>query len=215
MEYNTFLFDLDGTLIDSSEGIVNSVIYALKKMGIKETDREKLLAFIGPPLNDSFSKYYGFSEEKCWKAIEAYREYYKDKGIFECYVYDGIEEVLKKMKEAGKKVLVATSKPEIFAKRILEHFSLASYFDCIAGMALNGERGTKAEVIAYAFEENNITDLSKVLMIGDREYDVIGAHKIGVNCLGILYGFGSREEFKNVNADYVEEEVKDILKYIK
>ena len=104
MEYNTFLFDLDGTLIDSSEGIINSVIYALKKFGIEETEREKMHAFIGPPLTDSFTKYYGFSEEESWKAVVAYREYYQDKGIFECKLYDGIPDVLKAVKQAGKKL---------------------------------------------------------------------------------------------------------------
>ena len=117
MEYNTFLFDLDGTLIDSSEGIINSVIYALKKFGIEETEREKLHAFIGPPLTDSFTKYYGFSEEESWKAVVAYREYYQDKGIFECKLYDGIPDVLKAVKQAGKKALVVTSKPEVYAKQ--------------------------------------------------------------------------------------------------
>ena len=186
------LFDLDGTLIDSSEGIINSVIYALKKFGIEETEREKLHAFIGPPLTDSFTKYYGFSEEESWKAVDAYREYYQDKGIFECKLYDGIPDVLKAVKQAGKKALVVTSKPEVYAKQIMDHFSLTPYFTCVAGMELDGGRGTKAEVIEYAFRENGITDLKNVLMIGDREYDVIGAHKIGIDCLGILYGFGDK-----------------------
>ena len=209
MEYNTFLFDLDGTLIDSSEGIINSVIYALKKFGIEETEREKLHAFIGPPLTDSFTKYYGFSEEESWKAVDAYREYYQDKGIFECKLYDGIPDVLKAVKQAGKKALVVTSKPEVYAKQIMDHFSLTPYFTCVAGMELDGGRGTKAEVIEYAFRENGITDLKNVLMIGDREYDVIGAHKIGIDCLGILYGFGDKEEFAQAGADYVEADVAE------
>lgn len=215
MKYDTFLFDLDGTIIDSSEGITNSVMYALRKFGIIEDDREKLFSFIGPPLTDSFARYYGFSEEKCLEAVDAYREYYEGgKGLFECQVYEGIPEVLKTLCGAGKKVLVATSKPEVYARQIMEHFHLDPYFTCIAGMELDGGRGTKAEVIEYAFQKNQITDYSKVFMIGDRKYDVIGAHKIGIDCLGILYGFGDREEFEKAGADYIEEKVEDILKYM-
>lgn len=166
------------------------------------------------PLTESFTKYYGFSEEESWKAVDAYREYYQDKGIFECKLYDRIPDVLKAVKQAGKKALVVTSKPEVYAKQIMDHFSLTPYFTYVAGMELDGGRGTKAEVIEYAFRENGITDLKNVLMIGDREYDVIGAHKIGIDCLGILYGFGDKEEFAQAGADYVEADVADILKYV-
>lgn len=211
--YDIFFFDLDGTITDSSLGITNSVMYALKKFGIEETEREKLYKFIGPPLNVSFHEYYGFSKEQCADAVKYYREYYKDKGIFENQVYDGFKEVVKKLKESQKTLIVATSKPEPFARTIIEHFGLSPYFDYVAGMELGGGRGTKAEVIRYALKACKIEDKTKVLMVGDREHDVIGAREAGIDCLGVLYGFGSREELENAGADYIAETVKDILKF--
>lgn len=213
-KYDIFFFDLDGTITDSSPGITNSVMYALKKYGILENDRSKLYKFIGPPLDASFRDYYGFSKEKAWEAVGYYREYYKDKGIFESCVYDGFEEMLVQLKAAGKRMVVATSKPEIFARRIIEHFKLDKYFDYVAGMELDGGRGTKAEVIRYALERCDIEDKRKVLMVGDREHDVAGAKAAGVDCLGVLYGFGTREELEQAGADAIAEIPKDVLKYI-
>lgn len=213
-KYQVFLFDLDGTITDSSEGITNSVMYALKKYGIEETEREKLNQFIGPPLTVSFQKFYHFSEEQAIEAVGIYREYYAEKGIYENCVYDGFEEMIKKMKEHGKTLIVATSKPEPYARRIIEYFHLSEYFDYVAGMELNGARGSKEEVIRYAIETCQISDLSKVLMIGDREHDVIGAKSVGIDCLGILYGFGTRAELEEAGAAYIEEHVEDILKYV-
>lgn len=212
--YDTFFFDLDGTITDSAPGITNSVIYALKKYGIEENDYEKLCKFIGPPLDVSFQEYYGFSKEQSLEAIEYYREYYKDKGIFENSVYDGFEEVVKKLKEAGKRLIVATSKPEPFARRIIEHFGLSPYFDYVAGMELDGRRGSKEEVINYALEACGIKDKSKVLMVGDRRHDVIGARAAGIDCLGVLYGFGTREELEAAGAAYIIERPEEILNFI-
>lgn len=211
--YDTFFFDLDGTITDSSLGITNSVIYALKKFGIEETDRTKLYKFIGPPLNLSFEQYYGFSKEQGWQAIEYYREYYRDKGIFENRVYEGFENMLKKLKDAGKTLVVATSKPEPFARQIIEHFGLSKYFDYVAGMELDGRRGTKTEVIRYALEVCQIQDKSSVLMVGDREHDVFGAKEVGIDCLGILYGFGTKEELETAGATYIVETIADILHF--
>ena len=209
--YKICLFDLDGTITDSAPGIVNSVIYALKKFGIEETDREKLLQFIGPPLTESFHRFYGFTEEESWKAVEYYREYYAEKGIFECTVYEGLEDALKKIKESGRKILVATSKPEVYAKRIIEHFGLTKYFDYIAGMELDGGRGTKAQVIEYALETCKIKNRDEVLMIGDREHDVFGAENLGIDCVGVLYGVGSREELEKAGAKYVISRPEDLI----
>ena len=211
--YNIFFFFLDGTLTYSSLGIANSVIYALKKFGIEETDRRKLYSFIGPPLTVSFEKYCGFSKEETERAVEYYREYYRDRGIFENHVYDGMEEVLKELKNQGRTLVVATSKPEPFARQIIEHFRLAQYFDYVAGMELDGRRATKAEVIRYALDACKITDRSQVLMVGDREHDVIGAKAAGIDCLGILYGFGTREELTRAGADYIEKTVEGILHF--
>ena len=213
-KYDIFFFDLDGTIIDSSVGITNSVKYTLRKYGIEETDREKIYPFIGPPLTDSFARYYGFSQEKSAEAVKFYREYYCENGIYENEVYSGLEDTLKELRRLGKKLVVATSKPEVFARKILEYLKLDTYFDYIAGMELNGNRATKAEVISYAFSASGIDDLSKVLMVGDREHDVIGAHKAGIDCLGVLYGFGSLEELENAGADAIAETPAGILKYV-
>lgn len=212
--YGTFFFDLDGTIIDSSVGITNSVMYALKRFGIEETDRTSLYKFIGPPLTESFERFYGFDKEKAKKAVEVYREYYADKGIFEIEVYDGIAETVKALKKAGKKVVVATSKPEIFARRIMEYIGLSEYFDYIAGMGMDGARNTKAEVIDYAIEACQLTEKEKILMIGDREHDVLGAKRIGIDCVGVLYGFGSKEEFEEAGATYIVEKATDVLTFV-
>ena len=214
MKYKYILFDLDGTITESGPGIMNSVEYALNKMNREVGERDILKKFIGPPLTESMEKYYGMSEEEALLGVKYYREYYHDKGIYENRVYDGLEEVLKKINEAGKQAIVATSKPEKYAKIIIDHFHLTQYFACVAGMEMDGGRGTKAQVITYALEKNDITDKSKVLMIGDREHDVIGAHENGLDCLSILYGFGSRKEFEEAGADYIRENVEDILQFV-
>ena len=210
MAYDVFLFDLDGTLTDSSVGITKSVIYALIKYGIEEEDQKKLYAFIGPPLTESFQKFYGFSAEQSIEAVEYYREYYREIGIFENKVYEGMKETLRQLKEKGKRLMVATSKPEPFARRIIRHFGLASYFEYVAGMELDGGRGTKAEVIAYALQSCGIDDRGKTVMVGDREHDVIGAKKEGLDCIGVLYGFGSREELEKAGADWIIEKPEEL-----
>ena len=212
--YDICFFDLDGTIIDSSPGITNSVMYALKKFGIEETDREKLCKFIGPPLTDSFARFYGFNEKKSWLGVEYYREYYQDTGIFECSVYNGLEESLKALKAAGKRLFVATSKPEVYARKIIEHFGLEEYFEYVAGMELDGRRGSKAEVIEYLIDTCHVTEKQRVLMIGDREHDVLGAKKEGLDCMGVLYGFGNREELEKAGAVCIAETPEDIAKII-
>lgn len=213
-KYNTILFDLDGTLTDPGIGITNSVMYALKKYGINVSERSELYKFIGPPLAESFGKYYGFSTEEFYKAVDCYREYYRDKGLYENIVYEGVEDLLKELKTEGKTLAVATSKPEIFAKEVLRHFGLDKYFDYIAGGNLDGTRTVKAEVIAYALESCCVTDKKSSVMIGDRMHDIIGAKTIGIDSVGVLYGYGNREELENAGADYIAETVTDILKFI-
>jgi len=161
MKYKYILFDLDGTITESGPGIMNSVEYALNKMNREVGERDTLKKFIGPPLTESMEKYYGMSEEEALLGVKYYREYYHDKGIYENRVYDGLEEVLKKINEAGKQAIVATSKPEKYAKIIIDHFHLTQYFACVAGMEMDGGRGTKAQVITYALEKNDITDKMK------------------------------------------------------
>ena len=201
------LFDLDGTLTDPAEGITNSVAYALKKFGILVKDKTILNSFIGPPLWSSFQKFYGFSQEKSNLAVEYYREYFKDKGIFENIEYNGIKELLSSLKQNKKTLIVATSKPTVFAVRILEYFDLSCYFDFVFGSELDGTRAKKDEVIAYALEKCGIADVKKTVMIGDREHDVIGAKKNGVESIGILYGYGDYTELEQAGADFIIESV--------
>lgn len=208
--YQNLLFDLDGTLTDPGIGITNSVAYALEKYGIKTSDRTRLYKFIGPPLQDSFEEFYGFSKEDAKMAVQYYREYYKEKGIFENKLYDGMEHLLQSLCEAGKKLFVATSKPEAFAVQILEYFSVNQYFTYIAGSNMDGTRSKKEEVIAYALKAGKIQDLSSAVMIGDREYDVTGAKKAGIASIGVLFGYGSRKELEAAGADALAESPKDI-----
>lgn len=212
--YDVILFDLDGTLTDSALGITNSAAYSLKKYGIEVADRTELYKFVGPPLHESFEKFYGFSPEEAKQAVEYYREYYREKGIFENVVYDGIEPLLKAISDSGKTLVVATSKPELFAKRILEYFDLAKYFTYIAGANMDGTRTKKDEVIAYALQNCRISDRAKVVMVGDREHDILGAGKVGIDSLGVLFGYGDYEELKNAGATYIAETVEDIYPVI-
>ena len=214
MSYEYILFDLDGTLSDPGIGITNSVMYALKRYGIEVSNRRELYKFIGPPLLDSFENYYGFSKEESKTAVEYYREYYRDKGIFENFIYDGFEDLLKILKGNSKTLIVATSKPEVFAKQILEHFDIAKYFTYIAGSNLDGTRVKKDEVIKYALESCNIIDLSKAIMIGDREHDIIGAKAVGINSIGVLFGYGDRSELEKAGANFIVDTVADIGKLL-
>ena len=211
--YKTILFDLDGTLTDPGLGITNSVAYALKKYGIEVEDRKSLYPFIGPPLHDSFMRYYGFSEEKAMEAIWCYREYFADKGLFENEVYEGIKELLEKIKLSGRKTVLATSKPEEFAVRILEHFDLIKYFDIVAGASMDEKRNKKGDVIKYAMEKGGFT-ADGAVMIGDREHDVLGAKENGIDSIGVLYGYGSRQELVSAGVTYIAENVTDIFELL-
>ena len=183
----------DGQTAEIVHSLAKWKRYALKKYGIEGQEREKLYSFIGPPLNDSFEKYYGFSDEKAMEAIGVYREYFRDKGIFENEVYDGIRELLQKIKASGRKIVLATSKPEEFALTILEHFELIKYFDVVAGASMDEKRNKKGDVIRYALEKGCLT-AENAVMVGDREHDVFGAKENGIDTIGVLYGYGSREE---------------------
>ena len=210
--YDYFLFDLDGTLTDPGLGITNSVAYALGKYGITVEDRRELYPFIGPPLRQSFSEFYGFDEEKTKEAVAFYREYFSEKGLFENEVYEGIPEVLSQLKQAGKKLLVATSKPEEFTNRILEHFGLAEYFDFVAGATMDDTRNEKADIIAYALEQIADADKSKIVMVGDRKFDILGARENGIDSIGVLYGYGSRTELEEAQATHIVEKPEELLR---
>lgn len=206
-------FDLDGTLTDPAEGITNSVAYALEKFGIKVADRSELYRFIGPPLIPAFMEYYGFSKENAEKALAFYREYFAPKGIFENAVIEGIPELLSSLKKQGKHLFVATSKPEEFAKKILAHFALDGYFDGIYGSTMDETRNTKDAVIAYALSETRTASADSV-MVGDRHHDIDGAKENRMKSVGVLFGYGSREELAGAGADAIAatvEELQNIL----
>lgn len=211
MDKQYILLDLDGTLTDSAEGILNSFAYALNKYNIHVEDYKDLRKIIGPPLKDSFIKYYDFNEDTAEEAVEQYRVYFKEKGMLENTVYENIDLFLKTLYDNGKTLIVATSKPTIFSKQILEHFNLAKYFKSIIGSNLDGSRMEKSDVIKYALESNNIVDLSKVIMIGDRKYDILGAKENNIQSIGVLYGYGSYDELHSNGADYIVRDVKELL----
>ncbi|MCI9147622.1 MAG: HAD family hydrolase [Hungatella sp.] len=210
MKKEYILFDLDGTLTDPMVGITRSVQHALRAYGIEETDLNALCPFIGPPLKDSFMKYYGFSDKQAEEAIGKYREYFAVTGIFENRVYEGIETMLKNLRSSGRTLLVATSKPEEFAVKILEHFRLAPYFDWVCGASMDENRVRKGDVIAYALETAGIKDVSKAVMVGDREHDVIGAKEHSMDCVGVLFGYGSRQELEAAGAKTVAATVEEL-----
>lgn len=202
-DFNTVLFDLDGTLTDSAPGIINCYRHALNAMGFEEP--EDIMRVVGPPLYDSFAELCGMNSEQVQEAVRIYRQRYADTGLFENKVYDGIPEMLKRLKDSGKRLMVATSKPEVFAVRILEKFQLAEYFEVIGGADINGSRNEKSEVIEYVLSRAGITGRNDVLMVGDRSHDIIGAKKCGIPCMAVLWGYGSREEFIQHGADFITE----------
>ena len=219
------LFDLDGTITDSSEGITKSVQHALGKLGIEENDQAMLRRFIGPPLDESFEKFYGFDKEKALKAVDYYRERYSDKGIYENVLFDGIADMLEGLKSDGYIIALATCKPEIYVPTILKHFDIEQYFDVAVGSELEGgKRRHKDDVIEEVLKqimkkmdisESDIVSVkADSIMIGDRKDDVIGAKEAGIESVGLRYGFAEKDELENAGADYILEKVEDILPFL-
>ena len=203
--WNTILFDLDGTLTDSQVGIVNAVSFALEHYGV-HMERAELMKFIGPPLMESLPEYCGFTLEQTETAIIKFREYYQTKGWLENAPYPGIPEFLRDLKAAGLRLMVATSKPEDMAERVLEHFGLAEYFDRICGAPRHDpDNAKKADVIRAAL--SYVEDPSRTVMVGDRRHDVAGALETGLPCIGVLYGYGGREELEKAGAAYIAEDI--------
>lgn len=232
-KYKFIMFDLDGTVTDSGPGIMEAARRALLSHNIVESDEKRLRLFVGPPLDESFMERYGMTNEQAWDAIAAFRAYYNDKGVFENSVYPGMEKLLAGLRDAGYIVAIASSKPQVLIHKVLGHFEIDKYFDVIVGCELDGTRSQKSEVIEevlrqlteIALKKELITDSSDKpdlssaaidfikahsIMIGDRSYDVEGAHAFGLPCIGVLYGYGSREEFEKSGADYICETVEDL-----
>lgn len=215
--YKAIFFDLDGTLTDSCTGILNSVAYALKKLGEDVPPRNELLSFVGPPLIDEFKNKFNFSQEKAEKAVGLFREYFRDTGIFENAPYNGIKEVLSELKNSGYTLVIATSKPEEFALRIAERFEFKEYFEFICGSTFDESRNKKHQVLEYAINEvTKIYNFSKseMIMIGDRHHDIDGAKINGLDSMGVLYGYGSEEELRLAGAEYIATDVSDITEIL-
>ena len=208
--WHTILFDLDGTLTDPKEGITSAFAYALRQFGI-EADPDTLTSVIGPPLRDSFMELYGFDEQQAAEAIRQYRVYFADRGWAENVPYPGIHELLERLQSEGKRLIVATSKPEEFTLRIMDHFGLAPYFSLLCGAPMDESDGGKKEnVIAAALRRAGVADTDGVVMVGDRRYDILGAHKNNLPAIGVLYGYGSRAELADAGADYITESVQSL-----
>jgi len=211
MAKKTILFDLDGTLTDPALGITKSVAYALEHYGIHVENLEDLLTYIGPPLTESFECYHGFSPEDAKEAVKVYREYFSVTGLFENEVYPGIDGMLDALCAAGVTLAVATSKPTVFARRILEHFDLEKYFAGIYGSELNLSRMNKADVIAWALEDLGITDPSQsCLMVGDREHDVLGAKPFGIPTVGVRFGYAHPGELEKSGVFRIAEDPDEL-----
>ncbi len=209
------LFDLDGTLTDPKEGITKCVEYALNAYGIQVESLDDLMGFIGPPLVESFQMFYGFDQDKAEEAVEKYRERFRDIGIFENRVYEGIHQLLGSCKAAGKKICLATSKPEVFAVRILDKYGLSEFFDEVVGSTLDGSINAKHEVIAEVFRRLHIDsdeDRSRVIMIGDRKHDILGAKRMGIQSIGVEFGYAEEGELLEAGADYIVDTVADLEK---
>ena len=210
LKQNIILFDLDGTLTDSEEGILRSAQYMQEKMGLRVWDWEELRFMMGPPLIESFTKGFGMPLEEAEKGVVVFRERYSTVGLFENKVYPGIVEMLEELKAKGKRMAVATSKKEDLAVRILEHFGIAKYMEVIGGDVREAGRDTKAKVIDYVLETMQ-AEKEDVIMIGDRKYDINGAHALGIPCIAVEWGYGDRAEFEANRADIIASTTEDVV----
>ena len=212
--YQSILFDLDGTLTDPRQGITRSVQYALEKVGIIEENLDKLTPFIGPALIDSFQEYYGFSEEQARVAVGYYRERFSSQGLFENDPLPGIPELLQQLVERGVRLFVATSKPEVYASQIIANFQLDHYFEFVSGSLLDGTRADKTEVIAYIFENYPELEREHTLMVGDRKFDIHGAHAQHIDVVGVDYGYAQPGELELAQPTYQVATVEELATLI-
>lgn len=209
--WDVVLFDLDGTLTDSAQGVINGVLHACDQLGIDPPGTDVIQKFLGPPLSHSFREYAGVAPERISDAVRIYREYYDEIGKYENAVFDGIPVLLTELGRQGKRLAVATSKVDYAAVSILQHFNLDHHFEVIAGADVSGElRGTKANVIAHALEELRMCDGTSVVMIGDREHDIHGAQAHNLPSIGVTWGYGSREELETSQATHIVESLQDL-----
>lgn len=212
--FDAVLFDFDGTVADTGPGIFNGVYYTLRHMKIEPPPEEKLRYFIGPPLHDSFQSLFGFDAQTADEAVKKYREYYREKGMFELTFYDGMEELLARLRESGIKTGIASAKPDIFLNEIIAHYRVEGLFDTVAGSDINYIHSDKAEIISTAIEGLGGVEKSRVLMAGDRKFDIAGAKTAGVKSCGVLYGYGSREELEEAGAEYLVKTPGEIFEIV-
>ena len=210
MDKQYILFDLDGTLTDPALGITNSIMHAIKKMNLEPQKREDLYVFIGPPLHESFMNFFHLSSQEADLAVENYREYFSVTGLFENDTYPHINEVLADLKNKGYQIALATSKPEIYAKQILEKFDMVQYFDIIKGSKLNDRTENKTRIMKEAMDCFNDSDLSKYVMVGDRKFDMLGAKELGIDSIGVTYGYGSRQELEESQATIIIDDCRQL-----
>ena len=215
MKNHFVLFDLDGTITDSSEGIINSIQYALNKMGFHENDKEKLRSYVGPSLKQTFLSNYFPNGDRYKEAIGYYREYYKEKGIYENKLYEGVIEVLEEIKNKGGKIALSTAKPTYFAKIILKNFNINNYFDVVIGSHLGGTRTCKKEIIFETLDQLGLPDSDNIYMIGDREYDIIGGKHHNLKTIGVRYGYGPKGELEAVIPDHIINHPSEIINVLR
>jgi len=204
-----FLFDLDGTIVDSAEGIINGLTYAFEKSGDEIPNNETIRKYIGPPFMDTFTRELGFSEKKSRYLIEVFREYYVENGKFESEPYTGMKDLLEEV-SSKYKIAVATSKPEVQAREILKNHGLYDYFEFVGGATLDNSRIKKHDVIEHVLDNLNVSNRENTYMIGDRYPDILGASKSGLKSIGVLWGYGTYDELESYNANYIEESVENL-----
>lgn len=210
--YDLILFDLDGTLVNSEEGITKSVQYALENFGIKEESQDNLRRFIGPPLVDGFMNFYGMSEEDALNAVKKYRERYSTIGVYENELMPDAKKVLKALQDKDIKLALATSKPHIFAREVLKSFDLMQYFDILVGAEFDGTRNDKAEVIKEVLKQ--AVEYKNPVMIGDRKHDIEGAKKNGLPCIGVSFGFAPEGELEECGAIAIADDMNNLLEIL-
>lgn len=208
------LFDLDGTIIDSKPGIFASAAFALDKLSLEMPAESQMMGFLGPPLSDGFRSVCHVPETLVESAVKLYREYYNSGGKFEAAVYSGVKELLSALRKEGYRCYITTSKPHVFAKQILAHFEIAEMFDGIYGSEFDGTRGKKAEVIDFCLVNESLTS-DDVVLVGDRHFDVNGAAACHMPCIGVLYGYGSREELISAGAAALAKSAEEVLPIIR
>ena len=212
MKYKNIIFDLDGTITDSKPGIVKGVQYALRCYGVDEPDLDKLTSFVGPPLYKSFMNYLGCSEDEAKEAVECYREYYAETGLYENALYDGIEAFLYALKEKGYRLLIASSKPRIYVKRILSYFRVMRYFDIVEGSELDSKRTDKAELLSYVLAKWDLK-ADECVMVGDRKHDILGAKANGMDSIAVGYGYGSEDELSKAGPTYFFPTIEEVKNF--